>query len=79
MFDCSIQSQDDEIQATINISKIVDKVTQQPIVGNPTSLKRETEASKDIKTETYKDQSQLSFSIPADGIVNLFVIGKAPG
>jgi len=67
------------VHATINITKIVDKATQRPIKSNVVTLRWETPEGKVTKTDTYRNQSQFSTTMPADGSVRLFVIVEAPG
>jgi len=67
------------VQATISITKIVDKVTQRPINSNIVTLRWETPEGKVIKTEQNCNQSQLTTTMPADGSVRLFVIVEALG
>ena len=76
---CSAKAPTEVIQATITITKIVDKATQRPISSNIVTLRWETPEGKVIKTEQYRNQSQLSTTMPADGSVRLFVIVEAPG
>jgi hypothetical protein len=76
---CTNRTPTEAIQATINITKIVDEATQGPINTNIITLGWETPDSQVIKTEQYRDQSELTMAMPADGSVRLFVIVEAPG
>ena len=76
---CSAKAPTEVIQATINITKIVDQNTQKPIMSNIVTLSWETPEGKVIKTETYRNRSLLSTMMPADGSVRLFVIVEALG
>lgn len=67
------------VQATIVITKIVDKATQQPIDTNTITLRWETPTGEVINTETYRNKSRLTTTMPADGSVRLFVIVEASG
>lgn len=76
---CSSQAPTETIQATIKIVKIVDKDTQRPIQSNIVTFRWETQDGAVLKTETYKNQTQLSTTMPADGSVRLFVTVISPG
>ena len=79
LFGCSPKAPTEAIQATISITKIVDRATQRPINSNFVTLRWETPEGKVIRTEQYRNQSQLTTTMPADGSVRLFVIIEAPG
>jgi hypothetical protein len=79
LFGCSQKTKNDAIQATITITNIVDKATQRPINSNVVTLRWETPKGKVIKTETYRNQSQLTTTMPADVSVRLFIAVEAPG
>lgn len=76
---CATKAPTEVVQATIIVTKIVDKNTQRPINSNIITLRWETPEGKVIKTETHRNQSRLSTTMPADGSVRLFVIVEAPG
>ena len=63
LFGCSTKAPPEAIQATINITKIVDKASQMPINSNIVTLRWETPESKVIKTEQYRNQSEFSTTI----------------
>lgn len=76
---CSPATPTETVQATINITKIVDTVTKQPINSNIVTLRWETTEGKVLKVEQHRNQSQLTTAMPADGSIRLFVIVEALG
>jgi hypothetical protein len=74
---CSTKTQTEAVQATIKITKIVDNATQRLINSNIVTPRWETPEGKVIKTEAFRNQSQFSTTMPADGSVRLFVIVEA--
>jgi hypothetical protein len=79
IFGCSSKAPTEIVQATIHITKIIDKATQRPINSNIVTLRWETPDGEVIKTEQYRNQNELTTTMPADGSVRLFVMVEAPG
>ena len=66
-------------QATIEITKIVDKATLQPIAHNSVTLRWENSSGKLLGMQRVFDQSDLVTTLPADGKTFLTITVEAPG
>jgi hypothetical protein len=59
---CSTKAPTEIVQATIHITKIVDRATQRPINSKIVTLRWETPDGEVIKTEQHRNQSDITTS-----------------
>ena len=64
---------------TIELTEIVDKITQHPITENTITLRWETSNGEVLDMQEYKNQSSLATKLTADGDTRLWVKVEAKG
>jgi hypothetical protein len=64
---------------TIELTEIIDKSTQQPIIENTITLRWETSDGEVLDEQVYTNQSSFSTTLLADGDMRLWVKVEAPG
>lgn len=79
IFGCNGKEKTDPVQAEITITKIVDKITKQPIKQNKITMQWVTPEGELLKIRTFNNRSSLTVTMPADGSVRLFIFVDSPG